>query len=313
MRRRGVCPTVSMPASSTLAVVVLATVALLLAPEQSAPAGPDRLELVATDTPIDLVSPVQRVVVLPAAGQPLSTPSKGAPEFRASLLLPGHAPAVARLPVVTATAPAATGLATADAGPPSQPAITAPEPDPPTTTAPPSTAPPASPPPPPVPAAIEPAPPPTPVEPAWLRRRADESVAMITYPWGELGYEIVFHPARSGVRAQTFRTARRIEVYARPSDPASRTAFDLAHEIAHVFDFTYGTEAVHARWQKARGIEHRDWYGCNACPDLATPAGDFAESFAAWQMPGGPFGSRLGPPPDEAQRRLIAELTFILP
>lgn len=39
------------------------------------------------------------------------------------------------------------------------------------------------------------------------------------------------------------------------------------------------------------------------------PTGDFAESFAAWQVPGGAFGSALGPPYDGAQRALLAEPT----
>ncbi len=51
------------------------------------------------------------------------------------------------------------------------------------------------------------------------------------------------------------------------------------------------------------------WFGCNACDDLGTPAGDFAESFAAWQVPSGDFSSRLGPPPDAVQRDLLERLT----
>jgi hypothetical protein len=99
-------------------------------------------------------------------------------------------------------------------------------------------------------------------------------------------------------------------VYARASDPVDQTAFDVAHEVAHAFDFSRGTWADRERWQAARGLDPAlAWFGCNACADLATPAGDFAESFAAWQVPGGDFASTLGPPPDDSQRALIAGLT----
>ncbi|HET7488730.1 MAG TPA: hypothetical protein VFJ85_12435 [Acidimicrobiales bacterium] len=158
---------------------------------------------------------------------------------------------------------------------------------------------------PPVPAA----PPPPAAVPPWLAQRAAEAEAAISYPWSSLGYQVEFLPERPGIRARTLRTERRIEVYARPSDPVSRTAFDLAHELGHAFDFTSGTEDVHAAWQAARGLGGREWYGCNACGDLATPAGDFAESFAAWQVGAVDFRSQLGPPPDERQIALLATLT----
>ncbi|MFP5375793.1 MAG: hypothetical protein ACLGIO_03290, partial [Acidimicrobiia bacterium] len=151
------------------------------------------------------------------------------------------------------------------------------------------------------------------VDPAggeWLRRRAADALALVGYPWRELGYDVAFGTARAGLRARTLLRERRIEVNARPGDPARQTAFDLAHEVAHAFDFERGTWAARSRWQQARGIDPAlAWFGCNACPDLATPAGDFAESFAAWQVPGGAFRSTLGPPPDAAQRALLAELT----
>jgi hypothetical protein len=151
------------------------------------------------------------------------------------------------------------------------------------------------------------------VDPAggeWLRNRAAAALDQISYPWRSLGYEIAFHPARPGLRARTLLHERRIEVYARQSDPVRQTAFDVAHEVAHAFDFSWGTWADRERWQQARGLDPTvAWFGCNACADLATPAGDFAESFAVWQVPGGDFRSTLGPPPDEPRRALLAELT----
>ena len=156
-----------------------------------------------------------------------------------------------------------------------------------------------------------------PLDPAsgyWLQRRAVEVLGMISYPWELLRYDVVFDHARAGIRARTIFSERRIEVYARQSDTAADTAFDLAHELGHAFDWELGSGWGRSTWLRARRVDvRRPWYGCNACDDLATPAGDFAESFAAWQVAGGRFGSRLGPPPDEAQRALLAQLTLLLP
>lgn len=135
---------------------------------------------------------------------------------------------------------------------------------------------------------------------------------MISYPWPLLGYDIVFDTGRAGIRARVLLAERRIEVYVRPTDSARQTAFDLAHEMAHAFDFRFGTRPLRALWQEARHIDARQpWFGCNACDDLATPAGDFAESFAAWQVPGGDYRSRLGPPPDGTQKALLNQLTSL--
>lgn len=178
--------------------------------------------------------------------------------------------------------------------------------------------------PPPVPVLAQPTPPVAPeipavapdveVDPAggeWLRQRATEALSQVSFPWRSLGYEVAFLPARSGVRARTLLNETRIEVFARRSDTARQTAFDLAHEIAHAVDFRWGSWEARGRWQEARGFDvDRPWFGCNACPDLSTPAGDFAESFAVWQVPGGNFSSTLGPPPDENQRALLAELSM---
>lgn len=253
-----------------------------------------------------------------AVRAPLSPP--------ALTVVPG--PRLGPIPAVVGPEPGRAGLSSWTASPAVPPPVAAPDPP----------AAPAAPVPPPVasavpvpvpifpvpavivppPATAPPAPPPAvapgvEVDPAggqWLLRRAADALAQISYPWQALGYEVAFLPGRSGVRARILRLEARIEVFARRSDSARQTAFDLAHEIGHAFDFQWGTWSARARWQQARGIDPAwAWFGCNGCPDLATPAGDFAESFAVWQVPGGPFASTLGPPPDEHQRALLAALT----
>jgi hypothetical protein len=47
------------------------------------------------------------------------------------------------------------------------------------------------------------------------------------------------------------------------------------------------------------------WFGCSACTDFATPAGDFAEVFSYWQT-GTDFQSRMaGYPSPEALEALL--------
>ena len=287
-----------MPENPFLALTALSAAVLLWAPVEPAAPGPAR----GAPTPAVLAASVRLAdgetwVVRPAAGQRLAPLERAAPDRRPASLASSRRPTVlASLPVVVA-APAL-----APAEPPTPVPAPVPLPPRPVATA-------DAPPPAPAPAELAPADEPVPAPPEWLQRRADEALALISYPWQVFGYEIHFHSGRAGTRAQTLRIERRIEVFARPTDSARRTAYDLAHEIAHVFDFTRGTETVHARWLEARGLQGREWYGCNACSDLATPAGDFAESFAYWLVPGGDFGSRLGPPPSDEQRALLAELT----
>ncbi|MGI8791634.1 MAG: hypothetical protein ACR2H3_00370, partial [Acidimicrobiales bacterium] len=65
-----------------------------------------------------------------------------------------------------------------------------------------------------------------------------QALALISYPWAQLGYQIVFLGPHAGVRARTLRIERRIEVFVRPGDGARAVAFDIAHEVGHAFDFT---------------------------------------------------------------------------
>ena len=215
-------------------------------------------------------------------------------------------------PVLGVVASSSATAAAAVPAVPVAPPVTAPSPPVPP---PPAVPLPVAPPPVPGPAPAPPVAPNVTVDPAggdWLRRRAEDTLAYVAYPWRRLGYGVVFGAARPGLRARTLLAERRIEVYPRRGDTARRTAFDLAHEVAHAFDFSRATWAARDRWHAARGLDPAaPWFGCNACADLATPAGDFAESFADWQVPGGDFRSTMGPPPDDGQRALLIELTTL--
>lgn len=219
---------------------------------------------------------------------------------------PELAVAVVVIPTANEIDPLALGDALAAAAEPSSAVAPAAVEVPP---APPEPAAPAAPPAPvaPVDAAAAPRPP-TVAPAAAAASKGEQALALITYPWQTLGYEIVFLPPQAGLRARTLRIERRIEVYVRPKDSVRTVAFDIAHEIGHAVDFTVLDPDDRGLWQQARGIDSATpWWGCSACTDYATPAGDWAESFAAWQV-GGDFRSEMAPPPTPDQLTILARL-----
>lgn len=133
---------------------------------------------------------------------------------------------------------------------------------------------------------------------SWEQRRGAAALALISYPWRELGWEIYFHPARRGLLGVADATSRRIHVFVRRNQSLPVLAFTVAHEIGHAHDFELGTQRSHDRWRSLRGIDADiPWAGCDGCADLATPAGDFAEVFAVWQVGPVDYRSRMAPLP----------------
>ena len=139
-----------------------------------------------------------------------------------------------------------------------------------------------------------------------LLSRNEEALALMAFPWKDLGYEIVFKPPRKGFRAMTFPNKRRIEIYARPGDAPLTIAHDIAHEIGHAIDVTFNTNETRKKWMKIRGIKPSTrWFTCKQCSDYNAPAGDFAETFAFLLLGPEFFRSRLAPPPTDEQVRAL--------
>jgi hypothetical protein len=159
-----------------------------------------------------------------------------------------------------------------------------------------------------LPAATAVAPPPTaptPPAPRLTRKQvSDAALAMIKYPWRELGVHISFLGPRAGYFGRTFPQAGRIEMYVRPDENPTRLAYMLAHEIGHMADWRWNTPARRQAWKTGRHLPpSMSWFG-NAFAggdDLGTPAGDYAETFALWQVGPLDYKSRLGPPPTPEQ------------
>ncbi len=139
------------------------------------------------------------------------------------------------------------------------------------------------------------------------------ALEMIDYPWQDLGWEIRFRPARAGYLGLAVGPKRRIDIFVRPDHSVTDVAHTVAHELGHAVDLTYGSEYRRSEYQRMRGLSpDADWFGCDACSDYATPAGDFAEVFEYWLLGGADFRSRLGGPPDAETLEHISTL-FVEP
>jgi hypothetical protein len=142
--------------------------------------------------------------------------------------------------------------------------------------------------------------------------RLQAALALIDFPWKELGYEIVVRPPRRGFRAMTFTRKKRIEIYARPGDDALTLAYDIAHELGHAIDLTHNNKATRKEWMKARGIDpSTPWFGCNRCSDFKTPSGDFAETFSLILLGPEHFKGRIAPRPTSEQIPLLTRFFLV--
>ncbi len=132
----------------------------------------------------------------------------------------------------------------------------------------------------------------------------------IWYPWRQLlpAWSLRFAGDQPGFLGRTLWPERVIEVYVRPGQPLDDVAFALAHELGHAVDLEHLDPVTRARWRNARNIpSHLEWFGASDASDFATPAGDWAECFAAWQVGEVGFRSEIGAAPDDATFAVLAE------
>ena len=84
-----------------------------------------------------------------------------------------------------------------------------------------------------------------------------------------------------------FLADNRIEIYLTTCDELIDVAHTVAHEIGHIVDWICLTDEDRSDWRRLRGFsQDYPWYGSRLRPDWKDPSGDFAECFAAWQVPG---------------------------
>ncbi len=140
--------------------------------------------------------------------------------------------------------------------------------------------------------------------------RGTRALAEITYPWQTIlpEWSIEFSPATTGPYGMTFTNDHRIEVYIHPDQSDEHLSHVVAHELGHAVDVTLNSGDERREWQEIRGIEDADWWPSSGAQDFSTGAGDFAESFAHWQLGGGIFRSTLAGEPNAEQLSLMADL-----
>jgi len=134
-----------------------------------------------------------------------------------------------------------------------------------------------------------------------------EALALIDYDWETIlpEWSIEMLPERHGFLGGTYPSDSRIELYVRTDQSPHDLAITLAHEIGHAVDVTLLSDDDRNDWRDLRGIDDRAWFGEAGASDFATPAGDFAEAFAAWQIDGTDFRSELGSTPTSAQTAML--------
>jgi hypothetical protein len=142
-------------------------------------------------------------------------------------------------------------------------------------------------------------------------RDGRQALAEIDYPWEQLlpGWTIDFLPERDGFYGLTLVPEQRIEIYVRPEQSPRLLAHVIAHELGHAVDVSLNDGPDRRRWEDQRGFGSSPWWPGTGATDFSTGAGDFAESFAAWQVGEQDFRSNLGGPPDRADIELLAELS----
>ena len=141
----------------------------------------------------------------------------------------------------------------------------------------------------------------------------EQALALIDYPWESLGWTVEFKPGRSGYLGLALGPKRRVEIFVRDTHGVTDVAHTLAHELGHVVDLTYGIEYRRSEYRRMRGLSpDPEWFGCDACSDYATPAGDFAEVFEYWLLGGGDYRSQLAGPPTAAELEILSTL-FVAP
>ena len=146
-------------------------------------------------------------------------------------------------------------------------------------------------------------------QPTSVDARGQAALASISYPWEAKlpGWQIRFHSGISGAYGYTLTNESIIDIYVRDGQSDELLAHVVAHEIGHAVDVTLNDSADRDRWQAVRGLDTQ-WWPDNRASDFATGAGDFAESFAAWQVGPASFRSQLGGPPSPAQLDVLADL-----
>jgi len=118
-------------------------------------------------------------------------------------------------------------------------------------------------------------------------RVGSRALDLISYDWQHKlpGWTVEFTGPRPSILGVTLPHDKHIEIYVRTGQSVFEVAFTLAHELGHAVDITYNTAAEREAWLAARSIAPgHDWWTGSGQRDFEVGSGDFAETFAVWQL-----------------------------
>lgn len=139
---------------------------------------------------------------------------------------------------------------------------------------------------------------------------AKPALAQITYPWQTYlsDWTIQFVPGEGNVAGYTWSAQRHIEIFVRPGDDSDQLARVLAHELGHAVDVTLNTADERRAWLEQRQASTQDWWPNPGQADFSAGAGDFAESFAYWQLRDTKSRSEIAGTPSDSDLALLVQL-----
>jgi|GEM_PF-718260 len=146
------------------------------------------------------------------------------------------------------------------------------------------------------------------------RALAGQALGLIQYDWQNSlkGWELRFLGAKKGYRGMTYPSDRVIEVYLRDTDTALSLAHVVAHEMGHAVDLTYFDDGDRRAWTSARKFATTvPWFVAPGGADFSSGCGDFAESFAWWQVGPPTWFGELAPPPTQIQLGVLVNLVLL--
>jgi hypothetical protein len=137
----------------------------------------------------------------------------------------------------------------------------------------------------------------------WQQRRGQTALDSLLRPL-PTGVTMTFLPGGGALKGMTYYDRHHVDIYVgsctAESDALLRHV--VAHEMGHAWDSLHMTDQLRADYLAARGIAAgTPWFGCNKCQDFATPAGDFAETYAQWQRSASDSRSTIARPATPAE------------
>lgn len=145
----------------------------------------------------------------------------------------------------------------------------------------------------------------------WEHEIGLKAMSAISFDWENHleGWTIEFKPGEEGVLGYTFVKEKRIEVYIRPNQSVNLVSHVIAHELGHAVDVSYNSKQERELWIEVRGMDKETpWWPGNGASDFHTGAGDFAESFAFWQLGDSFYRSKIGSPPTSEQIIVLEQI-----